>query len=132
MSKFFEQTPVSDQIPFDNISNGFTADNVQDAIEEAATGGAASQNFSYKLIDVGQTVIIQDNQQMLHRGDITVLGDLRTLGDLIQENTDHDNEFSLGLVPDDEVAVIPLNKILYVRNLKVDGILRTLGTTIEV
>jgi hypothetical protein len=69
---------------------------------------------------------------MIHRGDITVLGDLRTLGDLIQENTDDSNEFSLGLVPDDEVAVIPLNKILYVRNLKVDGILRTLGTTIEV
>lgn len=41
MSKF-EKSPVSRSIPFDNSSNGFTADNDQAAIEEAKATAAAS------------------------------------------------------------------------------------------
>lgn len=38
MSIRFNITPTADGIPFDNDTNGFMADNVQDAIEEAVTG----------------------------------------------------------------------------------------------
>jgi len=34
--------PVAEGIPFDNETNGFVADNVQEAIEEAAAGGGGA------------------------------------------------------------------------------------------
>ena len=34
MSRRFDVTEVAESVPFDNDTNGFTADNVQDAIEE--------------------------------------------------------------------------------------------------
>lgn len=37
MANRFEITPVADSIPFDNDTNGYAADNVQDAIEESRT-----------------------------------------------------------------------------------------------
>ena len=40
--------PVAESIPFDNETNGFTADNVQEAIEEARiSSGGASPGFSF-------------------------------------------------------------------------------------
>ena len=38
MADRFHISPVADGIPFDNDTNGFTADNVQDAIEEVQSG----------------------------------------------------------------------------------------------
>lgn len=43
--KYYKVTPVAESIPFDNSTNGFTADNVQAAIEEAAGGGGGSSIF---------------------------------------------------------------------------------------
>lgn len=41
----YSVTPVANEIPFDNTSNGFTADNVQSALEEI--GASASPGFSF-------------------------------------------------------------------------------------
>lgn len=40
-----EFTPVAEQIPFDNDTNGFASDNVQEALEEVTT--SASPGFSF-------------------------------------------------------------------------------------
>jgi len=44
-----EYNPVAEEIPFDNDSNGFVSDNVQDAIEEINTGvqTTAAPGFSF-------------------------------------------------------------------------------------
>jgi hypothetical protein len=47
MSKLFKQTPVAGEIPFDNSTNGFSSDNVQDAITESTKGG---QFIQFQLI----------------------------------------------------------------------------------
>lgn len=53
---------VATQIPFDNSSNGFTATNVQTAIEEISTG---QKNFSFHLIEVNTILTIPINQHMI-------------------------------------------------------------------
>lgn len=123
-------TQVAISVPFDNSSNGFTADEVQSAIEEAAASSGAD-NFSYKLIDIGESVTIPTGQQMLHQGTLTVLGDLITRGDLIEENPDHTTTFGLGTIPIDQLIFVPLNKILFCKNLKIQGTLRVQGDTVE-
>jgi hypothetical protein len=45
MSRRDNFTPVAEQIPFDNETNGFVSDTVQDAIEEI--GASASPGFSF-------------------------------------------------------------------------------------
>lgn len=47
MSKLFESTQVAVSIPFDNSTNGFTADNVQTAIEQARGIKTFSFNLHY-------------------------------------------------------------------------------------
>ena len=54
MSDRFHITPVSDSIPFDNDTNGFAADNVQDAIEEAR-GSAIGNLIRFPFIASGNT-----------------------------------------------------------------------------
>lgn len=44
-NKLYDATPVAGEIPFDNATNGFTSDNVQNAIEEI--GASASPGFSW-------------------------------------------------------------------------------------
>lgn len=44
MSKRDQFTPPAEAIPFDNDTNGFVAEDVQTAIEEAATSGGGSDN----------------------------------------------------------------------------------------
>ena len=44
-NKLFEATNVAESTPFDNDTNGFVSDNVQDAIEEI--GASASPGFSF-------------------------------------------------------------------------------------
>jgi len=123
-------TQVAVSVPFDNSSNGFTSDNVQDAIEEAASSSGAD-NFSYKYVGIGETVTIPENQQMLHQGTLTVFGDLITRGDLIEENPDNTTTFGLGTIPIDDLILVPFNKILFCKNLKIQGTLRVQGDTVE-
>lgn len=42
----------------------------------------SADNFSYKTIPTGTTVIIPANQQMIVQGDITIVGDLTITGQL--------------------------------------------------
>lgn len=45
----FVSVPVAGVVPFDNSSNGFTSDNVQDAIEEAASSSVFNSKFMFHL-----------------------------------------------------------------------------------
>jgi hypothetical protein len=47
-----------------------------------AGGGGGVDNFSYKTIPVGQTVVIPDNQQMIVLGGINIEGELDIEGEL--------------------------------------------------
>lgn len=112
----FKFNPLTGQLDIDNDS------------------GASSSvdNFSYNLIDTGQTITIPDGQQMLYAGDIRILGDLRTLGDLREVDRPNQDAFGLGTVAVGEVVTVPVNKILFVRNLRILGDLRVLGDIAEV
>lgn len=45
--------PVAKSTPFDNSSNGFTAKDVQSAIEEAATTGNATPKLRHVMLSNG-------------------------------------------------------------------------------
>lgn len=45
-NKHYTVTPVAESIPFDNDTNGFVSDNVQDAIEEAKGSGGTTGIFN--------------------------------------------------------------------------------------
>lgn len=72
---------VSSIVPFDNSTNGFIADNVQDAIEEAAA--SSTSNFSFKNVNINLT--IPSNQQMVVYQNIDVDNgvDLNILGEVV-------------------------------------------------
>jgi hypothetical protein len=58
-------TPVAESIPFDNSTNGFTADDVQEAIEEvqALVANSASPGWSF-----GRANAVQPLTWLLHEG----------------------------------------------------------------
>jgi len=72
---------VSSNIPFDNSLNGFVADTVQAAIEEAAA--SSTSNFSFKNVTINLT--IPSNQQMVVYQNIDVDDgiDLNILGEVV-------------------------------------------------
>lgn len=45
----FVSIPLAGVVPFDNSVNGFTSDNVQDAIEEALAGAMFNSKFTFHL-----------------------------------------------------------------------------------
>lgn len=84
--KHYSVTPVAESIPFDNSTNGFTADNVQAAIEEAKGGstsifsilthfrnaaGTPIQTYertSGTHIDSGPLVVVDNNGDVVAKG----------------------------------------------------------------
>ena len=84
-SPYIHTTEVADSIPFDNSSNGFTATNVQDAIEEAeistpvnyiATSAGVTRNSSTDATMGGMTYTNSSGASIkvvaLFNGDITI------------------------------------------------------------
>lgn len=120
-------TQVAESVPFDNSTNGFVADNVQAAIEEARTG-TSPDNFSYRKVDTSETKIIPLNQQMLVEGPVTVLGHLRVLGELIDISNRQAEQFFYDLIDVGQVVVVESNRLLlYKDHLTVLGHIRVLG-----
>jgi len=59
MSGKIQATPVAVTVPFDNSTNGFTATNVQTAIEEAkASGGGGSYDEDKIAVDYEGNVAV--------------------------------------------------------------------------
>ncbi len=56
MARRIETGQVATSTPFDNSGNGFVADNVQDAIEEAATGTVSSRTIEYSFFNSGANI----------------------------------------------------------------------------
>lgn len=54
------KTEVARSVPFDNATNGFTANNVQEAIEEAASGITGMQQSKAHVIS-GAVVYVSYN-----------------------------------------------------------------------
>ena len=52
----FSKTQDAEQTPFDNTDNGFTSENVQDAIEEAAGRGPTIETV------VGRLIVMNDSR----------------------------------------------------------------------
>lgn len=64
MSAGFAVNQPAVATPFDNETNGFSAMDVQTAIEELNVNGAL-YNFSWRIILAGKTVIVPYEQQMV-------------------------------------------------------------------
>lgn len=64
-------TQVSRSLPFDNTSNGFVADNAQEAIEEIQNN-SSDHHAGWYLIDT--EVVIQDKKQSRISGVLTLNG----------------------------------------------------------
>jgi len=76
-------TTVASSVPFNNDSNGFTSDNVQDAIEEVySIQGSA---FFFTKITSSETITVPSNRLLMYLGNMfTVEGLLIVNGDLIE------------------------------------------------
>lgn len=93
-------------------------------------GGTSPDNFSYLLVDSGQEVVIPLGQQMLFKGDIRVLGDLIVRGELtelIDINQHQVSRVRLG-----DVHLVPIDCVMFFRQLKVEGDLRVQGDLVEI
>lgn len=75
----FTITPSADSIPFNNQSNGYSADNLQQAIEEAGSKGS----YSYKFIPPAKIVAIPQYTQMIVKQRIRIYGQLQIKGQLV-------------------------------------------------
>lgn len=73
----------SSATPFDNDTNGFTSDNVQEAIEELKALLEEKNNFSYNKIIGGKELTIPVNQQMRVYQEIKCYGNLNIRGEII-------------------------------------------------
>jgi len=75
----FNLIQVARSLFFDNSTNGFTASDVQGAIEELRK----LLNFSYNTIKIGEEVTIPTGQQMRVYQELQVYGDLNIYGEVI-------------------------------------------------
>jgi hypothetical protein len=97
-----------------------------------SSSGSSADNFSYNLIDVGESVTIPAGQQMLYVGDLQILGDLIIEGDLVEINNDPYHSMSVSYIGPSELFLIPVNHVMFFKTLTIDGDLRIEGDLIEV
>ncbi len=89
----FRFSDVARSVPFDNSTNGFVSDNVQDAIEEINAATSADSNFSFHLVPSGSTITIPVNQQMILVDDLTIEGELIVDGVLVMDEFSSQEDF---------------------------------------
>jgi hypothetical protein len=73
-------TQVAESTPFDTTNNGFSSQNVQNAIEEVLD---RSTNFSYNNVVLGKTITVPEHQQMRVYQELSVRGELKIYGEVI-------------------------------------------------
>lgn len=89
----FRFSDVAKSVPFDNSTNGFVADNVQEAIEELNAVASSDVNFSFHTIATGSTILIPSNQEMILVDSLTVEGELRVDGVLFLDEFSSQEDF---------------------------------------
>ena len=93
---------------------------------------ASPDNFSYKLIEVGESKTVPVNQQMLFDGNILVQGNLMVLGEIKEiTKTDDEGFFYTTILLSENVKVRENRLLLYKDNIMVLGNLNVLGTLAE-
>lgn len=93
------------------------------------SSGGGADNFSYKKVIEGQSIVVPENQQMLVDGDLNVFGDLMIRGEVkeITKRSD-DNGFFFTKIKTHEFVTVKTDRLLlYKNNLMVQGNLKVLG-----
>lgn len=104
-----------------------------DIVRKKSTTTSGDQNFSYKLIDTGETIVVPSGQQMLVDEHISVLGHLTVLGEVIDISNRAQEHFFYDLIDDSTVVDVIENRLLMFKgHLTVDGVLRVKGRLAEV
>lgn len=99
-------------------------------LDISGSGSSTPQppNFSYKLVDTGETIEIPLNQQMLVDGHTRVLGHLLVNGELRDISNRQPEKFFYYLIQPSEVVEIYTDRLLlYKRHLTVQGHIRVNG-----
>ena len=112
------------------VFNPFTGN--LDIKGSGGTSSPSADNFSYTLIDIGETVIIPENQEMVHVQDLMVRGDLIVRGSTFQiVDETASNGLSWSTIPANKNVNVPVNRVMFYfsplivqGNLIVDGILK--------
>lgn len=117
----FVTTPIAGVIPFDNLTNGFLAQDVQAAIEEAKNS-PEDDNFSHRVIEESKTVFIKTGQQMLVDGPVFLDGSLILDGQVIDDDFVEPNNYSWTFIKKSTVQVIPFSQQMIVDgSIQVEG-----------
>jgi hypothetical protein len=96
-------------------------------------GPSGPPNFSYQVIADGETVTIPEGQLMFYKDAISIQGDLYTLGDLVENYDDNQDEWPRSVIDTGEVVVVSLNRVMFYKNsISILGDLRVQGDLIEV
>lgn len=94
----------------------------------AGSTSVSVDNFSYKKIESFQSVTIEENQQMIVNGHVTVLGHLSVFGDLVDISNRNGEEFFYKTIAADKVVEVSVDRLLLYKNhLSVLGHLRVNG-----
>jgi hypothetical protein len=105
------------------------------SLDLVGSGGSvpgSGTSFSYQTILAGTTVTIPENQAMIYPNNISILGDLITRGDLIENYDDSQDEWPRSKIEEGETVVINPKRVMFYRNLNVAGNLRILGDLMEI
>lgn len=104
-----------------------------DLVNKTSTTTSGDQNFSYKLINTGETIVVPEGQQMLVDEHVTVLGHLTVRGEIVDISARAQEHFFYDLIDDSTVVDVIENRLLMFKgHLTVDGVLRVKGRLAEV
>jgi hypothetical protein len=76
-------TPVAYSVPFDNATNGFASDNVQQAIEEARVTSSAAEQFSHSGVDSNFIIPLKRQMFVYQEMEIEPSYEIEVLGELV-------------------------------------------------
>lgn len=95
-------------------------------------GDSGPDNFSYSLVDTGETKVVPLNQQMMVEGQVTVRGHLTVLGELIDISNRQAEQFFYDLIDTGDVVQVNEDRLLqYHGHLTVLGHLRVNGRVVD-
>ena len=87
-----------------------------------------ADNFSYLIIEDGESIEIPQTQQMIVDGHVRVLGHLLVSGELVDISARTPETFMYDVVETDQVVVVRNNRLLlYKDHITINGHLRVLG-----
>lgn len=96
-----------------------------------SSASTSDQNFSFTTVDIAQTLVVPEGQEMVHSLDVMVRGNLMVRGNTFHIPDSQDLGFFWTKIPANTRVKVPENRLmLYVSpllvlgNLMVDGLLK--------